>query len=94
MYQSVIMCYPLSDLYTEVIRVENGSAVEYGIGALLFETQKMVKPAIEFVTWFMSHVCSDNSMIRLEKIEHYVREDLNKKSRRVMVVLKPLKVIF
>lgn len=36
---------------------------------------------------------SDNSMIRLEKIEHYVREDLNKKSRRAMVVLKPLKVI-
>ncbi|KAI5063130.1 hypothetical protein GOP47_0021677 [Adiantum capillus-veneris] len=36
---------------------------------------------------------SDGSMIRLEKIEHYVREDLNKKSRRVMVVLKPLKVV-
>ncbi|MCO5601874.1 hypothetical protein L7F22_056000 [Adiantum nelumboides] len=37
--------------------------------------------------------CSDNSVIRLEKIEHYVREDLNKISRRAMVVLKPLKVV-
>ncbi|KAH7440393.1 hypothetical protein KP509_04G104900 [Ceratopteris richardii] len=36
---------------------------------------------------------SDGSLIRLEKIEHYIREDLNKKSRRVMVVLKPLKVV-
>lgn len=36
---------------------------------------------------------SDGSMIRLDKVEHYIREDLNRRSRRVMVVLKPLKVI-
>lgn len=36
---------------------------------------------------------SDGSMIRLDKIEYYVREDMNKKSPRVMVVLKPLKVV-
>lgn len=36
---------------------------------------------------------SDNSMIRMEKVEHYIREDLNLNSRRAMVVLKPLRVI-
>eukprot|EP00249_Psilotum_nudum_P014475 c24843_g1_i1 orf=156-2546(+) len=36
---------------------------------------------------------SDNSMIRMEKLEHYIREDLNKTAPRAMVVLCPLKVV-
>ncbi|KAJ0700985.1 putative glutamine--tRNA ligase [Helianthus annuus] len=38
-------------------------------------------------------VCSDGSMIRLERLEYHVREELNKTTSRAMVVLHPLKVV-
>ncbi|KAI3987645.1 hypothetical protein MKX01_016797 [Papaver californicum] len=36
---------------------------------------------------------SDNSTIRLDRLEHHIREDLNKTAARQMVVLHPLKVV-
>ncbi|KAI7758304.1 hypothetical protein M8C21_014666, partial [Ambrosia artemisiifolia] len=36
---------------------------------------------------------SDGSMIRLERLEYHVREELNKTASRTMVVLHPLKVV-
>ncbi|OVA09450.1 Glutamyl/glutaminyl-tRNA synthetase [Macleaya cordata] len=36
---------------------------------------------------------SDNSMIRLDRLEYHIREDLNKTAARTMVVLHPLKVV-
>ncbi|XP_024973763.1 glutamine--tRNA ligase isoform X3 [Cynara cardunculus var. scolymus] len=36
---------------------------------------------------------SDGSMIRLERLEYHVREELNKTASRAMVVLNPLKVV-
>ncbi|KAJ0820487.1 putative glutamine--tRNA ligase [Helianthus annuus] len=36
---------------------------------------------------------SDGSMIRLERLEYHVREELNKTASRTMVVLQPLKVV-
>ncbi|KAJ0725690.1 putative glutamine--tRNA ligase [Helianthus annuus] len=36
---------------------------------------------------------SDGSMIRLERLEYHVREELNKTASRAMVVLHPLKVV-
>ncbi|PWA40840.1 glutamine-tRNA ligase, putative / glutaminyl-tRNA synthetase, putative / GlnRS [Artemisia annua] len=36
---------------------------------------------------------SDGSMIRLEHLEHHVRNELNKTAPRTMVVLRPLKVV-
>ncbi|KAJ9548853.1 hypothetical protein OSB04_021396 [Centaurea solstitialis] len=36
---------------------------------------------------------SDGSMIRLERLEYHVREELNKTASRTMVVLNPLKVV-
>ncbi|KAJ9548695.1 hypothetical protein OSB04_021238, partial [Centaurea solstitialis] len=38
-------------------------------------------------------LCSDGSMIRLERLEYHVREELNKTASRTMVVLNPLKVV-
>lgn len=38
-------------------------------------------------------VAKTDSVIDVAKLEHYVREDLNKKAPRVMAVLRPLKVI-
>uniref|UniRef100_A0A7N0UU53 glutamine--tRNA ligase n=1 Tax=Kalanchoe fedtschenkoi TaxID=63787 RepID=A0A7N0UU53_KALFE len=36
---------------------------------------------------------SDNSMIRLDRLEYHIREELNKTAPRAMVVLRPLKVV-
>ncbi|CAO2830099.1 unnamed protein product [Amaranthus hypochondriacus] len=36
---------------------------------------------------------SDNSLIRLDRLEYHVREELNKMATRTMVVLHPLKVV-
>eukprot|EP01018_Ginkgo_biloba_P011028 Gb_30862 [translate_table: standard] len=36
---------------------------------------------------------SDNSIIRLDRLEHYIREEMNKMAPRTMVVLHPLKVV-
>ncbi|KAH9626827.1 hypothetical protein KSS87_002472 [Heliosperma pusillum] len=36
---------------------------------------------------------SDSSLIRLERLEYHVREELNKTAARVMVVLHPIKVV-
>ncbi|KAI3927639.1 hypothetical protein MKW92_008092 [Papaver armeniacum] len=36
---------------------------------------------------------SDNSTIRLDRLEYHIREDLNKTAARQMVVLRPLKVV-
>ncbi|XP_057529050.1 glutamine--tRNA ligase, cytoplasmic-like [Amaranthus tricolor] len=36
---------------------------------------------------------SDNSLIRLDRLEYHVREELNKMAARTMVVLHPLKVV-
>lgn len=36
---------------------------------------------------------SDNSMIRLDRLEYYIREEMNKTAPRTMVVLNPLKVV-
>jgi glutaminyl-tRNA synthetase len=38
-------------------------------------------------------VSKTNGSIELAMLEHFVREDLNKRSRRVMAVLQPLKVV-
>ena len=38
-------------------------------------------------------VTKTNGTIELAMLEHFVREDLNKRARRVMVVMKPLKVV-
>jgi glutaminyl-tRNA synthetase len=38
-------------------------------------------------------VSKTNGTIELSLLEHYVREDLNKRAARVMAVLKPLKVV-
>lgn len=38
-------------------------------------------------------VAKTNSLVDISLLEHFVREDLNKKAPRVMAVLKPLKVI-
>jgi glutaminyl-tRNA synthetase len=38
-------------------------------------------------------VSRTNGIIELEMLEHFVREDLNKRAHRVMAVLRPLKVI-
>ncbi len=38
-------------------------------------------------------VAKTESVIDFAKVEHYVREDLNKKAPRVMAVLRPLKVV-
>jgi len=38
-------------------------------------------------------VSKTNGITELEKLEYYVREDLNKTARRVMAVLRPLKLI-
>ncbi|CAM8973766.1 unnamed protein product [Rhodiola kirilowii] len=36
---------------------------------------------------------SDNSTIRLDRLEYHIREELNKSAPRTMVVLRPLKVV-
>ncbi|RAL47255.1 hypothetical protein DM860_013220 [Cuscuta australis] len=36
---------------------------------------------------------SDHSVIRLDRLEHHIREELNKTAPRAMVVLNPLKVV-
>src|SRR5262249_46667021 len=38
-------------------------------------------------------VSKTNGIIELVMLEHYLREDLNKRSPRVMAVLRPLKVV-
>jgi glutaminyl-tRNA synthetase len=38
-------------------------------------------------------VSKTNGITQLQQLEHFVREDLNKVSRRVMAVLKPLRVV-
>ncbi|HEX8814713.1 MAG TPA: glutamine--tRNA ligase/YqeY domain fusion protein [Terriglobales bacterium] len=38
-------------------------------------------------------VSRTNGIVELEMLEHFVREDLNKRSLRVMAVLRPLKVV-
>jgi glutaminyl-tRNA synthetase len=38
-------------------------------------------------------VTKTNGTIELAMLEHFVREDLNKRAQRVMVVMKPLKVV-
>ncbi len=38
-------------------------------------------------------VAKSDSIVEIENLEHYLREDLNNKALRVMAVLKPLKVI-
>ena len=38
-------------------------------------------------------VAKSNSMVDLELLEHCIREDLNERASRVMVVLRPLKVV-
>lgn len=35
---------------------------------------------------------SDNSLIRVDRLEYHIREELNKTAPRSMVVLRPLKV--
>ena len=35
---------------------------------------------------------SDNSLIRVDRLEYHIREELNKIASRTMVVLHPLKV--
>lgn len=35
---------------------------------------------------------SDNSLIRVDRLEYHIREELNKTAPRTMVVLRPLKV--
>ena len=41
---------------------------------------------------FGSASYSDCSMIRVDRLEYHVREELNKTAARTMVVLNPLKV--
>lgn len=41
----------------------------------------------------LSPCCSDCTMIRLDRLEYHIREELNKTSPRTMVVIDPLKVI-
>lgn len=36
---------------------------------------------------------SDNSLIRLDRLEYHIREEMNKTAPRTMVVLHPLKVL-
>jgi len=36
---------------------------------------------------------SDNSLIRVDRLEYHIREELNKTAPRTMVVLRPLKVV-
>ncbi|CAI0552929.1 unnamed protein product [Linum tenue] len=36
---------------------------------------------------------SDNSMIRMDRLEYHIREELNKTAARAMIVLNPLKVV-
>lgn len=38
-------------------------------------------------------VAKANSTVEIEKFEHFIRQDLDRRSDRVMVVLKPLKVV-
>ncbi len=38
-------------------------------------------------------VSKTNGITEFEKLEHYIREDLNKTAQRVMVVLRPLKLV-
>lgn len=38
-------------------------------------------------------VAKRDAVVEMQLLEHFVREDLNKRSRRVMAVLKPLKVV-
>jgi hypothetical protein len=40
----------------------------------------------------MFFMCSDNSLIRVDRLEYHIREELNKTASRTMVVLHPLKV--
>lgn len=37
--------------------------------------------------------CSDNSLIRIERLEYHIREELNNVAPRALVVLHPLKVL-
>jgi glutaminyl-tRNA synthetase len=37
-------------------------------------------------------LCSDNSLIRVDRLEYHIREELNKTAPRTMVVLRPVKV--
>ncbi|HKO30852.1 MAG TPA: glutamine--tRNA ligase, partial [Nitrospiraceae bacterium] len=49
----------------------------------------------EAIRAFCEHigVSKRDAVVEMQLLEHFVREDLNKRSRRVMAVLKPLKVI-
>jgi hypothetical protein len=40
----------------------------------------------------MFFMCSDNSLIRVDRLEYHIREELNKTASRTMVVMHPLKV--
>jgi len=42
--------------------------------------------------FFLYFVYSDNSLIRVDRLEYHIREELNKTAPRTMVVLRPLKV--
>lgn len=51
--------------------------------------------APEAIRAFCDHigVAKRDAVVEMQLLEHYVREDLNKRSPRVMAVLKPLKVV-
>ena len=45
-----------------------------------------------FLNVFFLFIYSDNSLIRVDRLEYHIREELNKTAPRTMVVLRPLKV--
>jgi glutaminyl-tRNA synthetase len=49
----------------------------------------------EAIRAFCEHigVAKRDAVVEMQLLEHFIREDLNKRSRRVMAVLKPLKIV-
>jgi glutaminyl-tRNA synthetase len=49
----------------------------------------------EAIRAFCEHigVAKRDAMVEMQLLEHFIREDLNKRSPRVMAVLRPLKVV-
>lgn len=54
-------------------------------------------PFVTVVTKFdilRSNCGGSDNVIRMELLEHFIRDDLNANAPRTMVVLRPLKVLF
>jgi hypothetical protein len=51
------------------------------------------KISVKATDWpLIFFMCSDNSLIRVDRLEYHIREELNKTASRTMVVMHPLKV--